>query len=74
MPGPFEPAGLLVAGQARREIVRGDLADHLAAAGQAHRLAVEAALTALRTLMSSNGLIFVFIAIQRPPPLGVKTS
>ena len=32
------------------------------------------AVTALRTLMSSNGATFVFIAIQRPPPLGVKTS
>ncbi len=31
-------------------------------------------MTALRTLRSSNGLIVVFIEIQRPPPDGISTS
>ena len=32
------------------------------------------AITARRTLTSSNGLIVVFIATQRPPPFGTSVS
>ena len=68
--GALHAAGLLEAGRARRDEVRGDVADGLAAAVRRIALRSKPAMTALRTLMSSNGLIVLFSAIQRPPTPG----
>ena len=68
--GALHAAGLVEAGRCRAGGSACHVADELAAAGQQQRVRSMPATTALRTLMSSNGLIVVFIETQRPPPLG----
>ena len=62
--GALEAAGLLEAGELRRDVVGRDRADQLAAARVAQVASrSEFAITALRTLMSSNGGSCVFSAM-----------
>ena len=59
----LQSAGLVEARDSRRDPAVGDVAEDGAAARQAQGVAVDAAMTALRMLRLSNGLIVVFMAM-----------